>query len=91
MRLATWIVSAWLCVALGPVRAQAGDAFAGLALTGETGATTTLSLTELAALPQTEVRARDPNGTEVVFRGPALRELATKAGAPTATCCATRR
>ena len=58
------------------------DPATGLTLVSRDGTRTVLSLDDLAALPQVELRVADPNGPETVFRGPALRELAARAGAP---------
>jgi len=75
-----WLVA--LLAQLAAMRALADPAVA-LTLVSENGTKTTLSLEELAALPQVELRVSDPNGPEMVFRGPALRDLAARAGAPT--------
>lgn len=54
-----------------------------LELTGEHGAAKTLTLAELAALPQIEVTVTGKDGTTIAFRGPTLRALVTLVGAPT--------
>jgi len=66
-------------LAAGPALA---DPAVALTLVSEGGTRTALSLEELAVLPQVELRVADPNGPEMVFRGPALRDLAARAGAP---------
>jgi hypothetical protein len=54
-----------------------------LTLIGEDGAQKTLTMAQLAALPQTELRVRESDSTTLLFRGPTLRALVTLVGAPT--------
>jgi DMSO/TMAO reductase YedYZ molybdopterin-dependent catalytic subunit len=54
-----------------------------LDLVGEQGAAKTLTMTELSALPQTEIAVTEKDGAKLVFRGPTLRSLVTLVGAPT--------
>jgi len=53
-----------------------------LTLAGENGVTKTLTMTDLAALPQQEVAITGRDSSRVVFRGPTLRALMSLVGAP---------
>ncbi|HXZ84872.1 MAG TPA: molybdopterin-binding protein [Myxococcota bacterium] len=74
----------WLgCLAAQLLAARAlAEPPAALTLVSEDGKETALTLEQLSALPQVEIRVADPNGPEVAFRGPSLHELAIRAGAP---------
>lgn len=83
MRRAIWLLAVSLVagIAARPAGAQAGSAV--LTLIGETGTAKTLTMTELAALPQNDVMVREPDSSTAVFRGPTVRALMTLVGAPT--------
>jgi DMSO/TMAO reductase YedYZ molybdopterin-dependent catalytic subunit len=69
-----------LCGTRLPASAQSpGPA---LTLVGDSGQTKSLSLTDLAALPQFEVREVTRDTSTIVFRGPTLRALMSLVGAP---------
>jgi hypothetical protein len=68
-------------LAVGAAAAQVAPA--ALELIGEDGASKTLTMADLAGLPQTDVIVTEPNGAKIVFRGPTLRALMTLVGAPT--------
>lgn len=60
----------------------AGQAAATLALAGEGGTAKTVTMAELAALPQVEVAFTGRDSSRVVLRGPTVRSLMTLVGAP---------
>jgi len=55
---------------------------ASLLLSGEGAASKTLTLAELAALPQSEVAITGRDSSRVILRGPTVRSLMTLVGAP---------
>jgi hypothetical protein len=79
MRLWTPTASALL---LAPAAAAAAQAPGALELVALDGSAETLDASDLASLPAEEVTALE-DGASVTYRGPAVRELATRAGAPT--------
>lgn len=68
-------------IAVVPAGAQGGPG--ALTLIGESGASKTLTMAELAALPQAVVVVPEPDSSTAVFRGPTVRALMTLVGAPT--------
>lgn len=60
----------------------AGQGPATLALAGEGATAKTLTMAELAALPQVEVAITGRDSSRVVLRGPTVRSLMTLVGAP---------
>ncbi|MGH7561740.1 MAG: molybdopterin-dependent oxidoreductase [Gemmatimonadales bacterium] len=65
----------------GALVAQAGAAV--VTLVGEGGVEKELSASELAALPQVEVRGQGRDSSSHLYRGPTVRALMTLVGAPT--------
>jgi len=53
-----------------------------LELTGEQGTSKTITMAELSALPQSEVKVTEKDGATILFRGPTLRSLVSLVGAP---------
>jgi DMSO/TMAO reductase YedYZ molybdopterin-dependent catalytic subunit len=54
-----------------------------LELIGEQGSAKVLTVAELSALPQSEVKVTEKDGAAMTFRGPTLRSLVNLVGAPT--------
>jgi len=54
-----------------------------LVVVGDGGTSKTLTMVELAALPQVDVIVQERDSTKIVFRGPTIRALMTLVGAPT--------
>jgi len=71
------LVASLLLAPLAAGRAQS------LELIGELGAARTLTMAELSALPQSEVKVTEKDGATILFRGPTLRSLVSLVGAPT--------
>src|SRR5262245_28184082 len=66
-----------------PARAQAAPAATRLEISGAGGATLSLSVAELKAMPRTTLRVGGQNGQAAqVYEGVALGELLRRAGAP---------
>jgi hypothetical protein len=76
------LLTAWLLAGLSATAVSA-QSHPALTLFGEADVSKTLTQSELAALPQTEVSVREADSSRVVFRGPTLRALMTLVGAPT--------
>lgn len=77
LRCAALIMTAAL--AAGSASAQTA---ASLLVIGEGGAQKTLTMADLAALPQSEVTTTGRDSSRVVLRGPTVRAVMTLAGAP---------
>lgn len=82
MRLPVGLLLPGFLVCVTGPSAYPQEAGPALTLVGDSGQTKSLSLTDLAALPQSEVREVTRDSTTMVFRGPTLRALMRLVGAP---------
>ena len=68
-----------LASAVASVSAQAPS----LSVMGENGVSKILTVADLSAMPQIEVRSKEEDGSTVLYRGPTVRDVMTLVGAPT--------
>jgi len=82
MRLPVGLLLPGFLVCVTGLSAYAQDPGPALTLVGDSGQIKSLSLTDLATLPQSEIREVTRDSATIVFRGPTLRALMTLVGAP---------
>jgi DMSO/TMAO reductase YedYZ molybdopterin-dependent catalytic subunit len=82
MRLPVGLLLPGFLVCVTGPSAYPQDSGPALTLVGDSGQTKSLSLTDLTALPQSEIREVTRDSATIVFRGPTLRALMTLVGAP---------